>query len=148
MAQYSIHQSLFFDVREFVDEKAWDALGEKSAWLIDPKIVRIADLVRQLSNSAVTINNWHSGGNYKSSGYRGIWDSTGATMSQHRCGRAADLKVKGFSPVQVLHLIMANKSAFISEGLTVIEDVADTPTWLHVDCRPRLDDTSILIVKP
>jgi hypothetical protein len=148
MAQYPIHKSIFFDVREFVDEKVWNALGVKSAWLIDPNIVRIADIVRKLSNSDVTVNNWHIGGNYKSSGYRGIWDSTGATMSQHRCGRASDLKVKGLSPVQILHLIMANKSEFISAGLTVIEDVADTPTWLHVDCRPRLDDTSILIVKP
>jgi len=56
--EYPIHGSMWFDVREWVDERVWKSRGIKSAELIDPKIIRIADLLREKSGVPVTVNNW------------------------------------------------------------------------------------------
>ena len=149
MPDYPIHGSKYFDCREFVDARTWGVLGVKAAWLIDPKIVAICDLIREKTGVPVTVNDWHMCGNYDSSGYRAIWDNTGGKLSQHRCGRAADVKVKGLIPLRVFQIIQANKAEFEAAGLTTMEDLRYTPTWCHLDCRPRLEDkTGILIVKP
>lgn len=155
MVEYPIHNSPYFDVREWVDERTWGMLGPKAAWQIDPRIVRVADKVRELSGAGVMINNWHyrvRGVNkYQSSGFRAKWDSTGAVLSQHRRGCAADLKVKGLTPGEVLDLIQANKGLFLEIGLTTFENIAATPTWLHLDTRPSLDgmpDSEFLKVDP
>lgn len=156
MPEFPIHGSPWFDCREFVDARTWSILGPKCAYLIDPKIVRVSDLLRELAGAAVKINNWHyakRGQNvYDSSGFRAIWDSTGGSLSQHRCGRAADYKVTGFSPSLLLILIQRNKAAFVEAGLTTIENIQFTPTWLHCDVRPRLQgihpENDFLIVDP
>lgn len=153
--EYPIHDSQFFDVREWVDEKVWDARGIMAAQLIEPRQVRIADLLRKLSGLSCVINNWHFwnyGRKYRSSGFRAKWDSTGSELSQHRRGCAADHKLDGLTGAQMLEVVMDNKSAFLEAGLTTIEDVAFTPTWLHLDSRPKIygvhpaDD--FLIVRP
>ena len=156
MIQYPIHGSPYFDVREWVDQRTWNMLGVKAAWMIDSKIIRVADLVREKSGAPVKVNNWHYRKDgeplYDSSGYRAIWDETGGRLSQHRCGRAGDLKVTGFTPRQIMILIQANAEEFKAAGLTTMEDVAVTPTWLHIDCRPIIPgvqpEFGFLIVKP
>lgn len=156
MPQYSIHGSKYFDVRELVDPRTFGILGIKSACLIDPAIIRVADLLREKVGVPVTINNWHFAKKgesiYKASGFRAIWEKVGGQLSQHRCGRAADFKVKGMTPILVLSIIMAHKAEFMEAGLTTIEDVEFTKTWLHLDVRPRVPgwhpDGDLLIVKP
>lgn len=153
MPDYPIHGSKYFDVREFVDERTWGIRGAKAAELIDPKTVRICDLIREKTGLPVTVNNWHFAKPgetvYKASGFRAIWEKVGGQLSQHRCGRAGDVKVKGLTPLQVFHIIQANRADFEAVGLTTMEDLKFTTTWLHVDCRPRLDgSTGFKIVKP
>ncbi len=155
MVEYPIHNSPFFDVREWVDERTWGMLGPKAAWQIDQRIVRIADKVRELAGAGVMVNNWHyrvrGASKFQSSGLRAKWDGTGAALSQHRRGCAADLKVTGMTPTQVFDLIQANKALFIELGLTTVENLNATPTWLHVDIRPRIDgmlEGEFLIVNP
>ncbi len=142
MPEFPLHDSPFFDVREWVDQRTWGALGPRAAWQIDPRIVRIADAVRELTGRGVMVNNWHYAKGmqqvYKSSGLRAKWDSTGGALSQHRRGCAADLKVTGMTPAAVLAAIQANKTRFLDLGLTAIENLSFTPTWLHLDCRPVL----------
>lgn len=150
MEKIPLHGSLYFDVREFVDSRTFDVLGKNAAWLIDPKIVRVCDLLRELSGRPVTVNNWHfakSGTIYKASGFRAIWEKVGGQLSQHRCGRAADVKVKGMKPSEVLVLISKNKDAFMAAGLTAIEGIKHTPTWVHLDTRETGLDY-ILTVSP
>lgn len=148
--KYPLHGSEWFDVREFVDERTWGFLGEKAAWMVDPRIVRVCDLLREKAGVPVVVNNWHIGGQYRASGFRAAWERTGGKLSQHRLGRAADAKVSGLSPAQALALIMADKQAFLAAGLTTIEDLKFTPTWIHMDCRPMLSGAAadFVIVKP
>jgi hypothetical protein len=156
MPEFPIHGSQYFDVREFVDPRTFGILGVKSACLIDPMLVRIADLLREKVGVPVKINNWSYAKKgeavYKASGFRAIWEKVGGQLSQHRCGRAADFKVQGMDPRMVLHLIMAHEAEFEAVGLTTIEDVEFTKTWLHLDCRARVPgwhpEHGFLIVKP
>lgn len=148
-----IHGSKFFYIVEFVDKRTWQALGFKAACLIDPAIVRVCDLLREKAGSPVWINNWFiKGGAFDSSGYRAIWDGTGGSLSQHRCGRAADPKVVGLKPKQVFELIMDNAAEFEAAGLTTMENLKFTPTWNHLDTRPRIEGwhpkSGFLIVDP
>lgn len=146
MPEFPIHGSPFFDVREFVDPRTWQLRGIKAAELIDPKIVAICDILREHAGPLI-VNNWHNKGQYKSSGFRAVWDNTGGVLSQHRCGRAADVKSKKYKPGQLLSIIMQHKAEFMVAGLTCIESLQFTPTWLHLDCRATgLDD--LVFVQP
>jgi len=148
MPQYPIHNSPYFDVRELVDQNTFKALSVNAAWLIDPNIVRILDLLREKLGAPVIVNNWHTGGPFKSSGFRSMSDKTGAMFSQHRRGCAADVKSAGRKPADLLAIINANFEEFKAAGLTTIEDVNFTPTWLHLDCRPVAIENQFRIVRP
>ena len=145
MPEFQIHGSKYFDVREFVDHRTWQLRGIKSAELIDPKIVAICDLLREHAGP-LTVNNWHNKGRFKSSGFRAVWDNTGGVLSQHRCGRAADVKSKKYNPGALLLIINKNKPDFIKAGLTCIESLQFTPTWLHLDCRATGVDDLVFVM--
>lgn len=131
-----------------VDQNTFKALGVNAAWLIDPKIVRVLDLLREKLGASIFVNNWHTGGPFKSSGFRSMSDKTGAMFSQHRRGCAADVKASGKKPAELLFIINANFAEFKAAGLTTIEDVNYTPTWLHLDCRPIAIENQFRIVRP
>jgi hypothetical protein len=148
MPEYPLHNSPHFDVREMVDANTFKALGVNAAWLIDPKIVRVLDLLREKLGAPIFVNNWHTGGPFKSSGFRSMSDKTGAMFSQHRRGCAADVKASGKKPAELLFIINANFEEFKAAGLTTIEDINYTPTWLHLDCRPVQIENQFRIVRP
>lgn len=146
MPEFPIHGSKYFDVREWVDQRTWSIMGVGAAQLIDPTIIRVFDLLREKSGP-IKVNDWHTGGRFKASGFRAIWEKTGGQLSQHRCGRAADVKSKKYKPGQLLSIIMQHKAEFMAAGLTCIESLQFTPTWLHLDCRyTGLDD--LVFVQP
>ena len=124
-----------FDLKEFIDPKTYSRFGIKSIWFIDHKLIDIAQKIRDLTQRPVTINDWHNGGRYKLSGLRPFTTSIGAKYSQHKFGRAIDIKVGGMSPMDVHQLIFDNEHLFIDLGLTTLESHEHTPTWTHLDCR-------------
>lgn len=78
----------------------------------------------------IFINTWHQQGQYKESGYRTPNATTGAKYSQHRFGRAGDLKISGIDYEEFRDVIRKHWADF---GVTTIEE--NTPSWLHVDIR-------------
>lgn len=135
MPEYPIHGSKYFDVREWVDQRTWSIMGAGSAQLIDPTIIRVFDLLREKSGP-IKVNDWHAGGRFKASGFRAIWEKTGGQLSQHRCGRAGDGKSSRYRPMELFEIIMEYQVEFKHAGLTCIEALEFTPTWIHLDCRP------------
>jgi len=138
-----------FDPREFVPPSIYNQFGaEKSWWFVDMRLPLICKQIKDdFGGAAVIINNWHFGGVSQNSGYRTPTSTVGASLSQHRRGCAADVKVKGYTAKQVYDLILANKDKYMALGLTTLEDIADTPTWTHLDTR-YTGSNEILIVKP
>lgn len=137
----------YFKTQEFVSKAIYQQYGERALWFVDPRVRNLANFVRKYFGKAVTINNWLWGGKLDQSGYREPESIVGGKMSQHRFGRAIDIKVAGMTPQQVYSTILANQKVFMEAGLTCMEDITDTPTWNHLDIRWTGQQT-IKIVKP
>ena len=133
-----------FWLAEFVPMGIYERYHDNSIWFIDPKIVAIAQFLRDRLGKAITINNYLSGGEFQYSGFRDHGCKIGAINSQHRQGRAIDFRVRDMSPEEVRQDIAGNFKLYRSIGLTTIEE--GTRTWTHVDCRQTLSD-QLLIVK-
>lgn len=129
----SVRLSDDFIIQEFIPKEVYDIYGIKSAWFIDIRLVNICQYLRDHIGKPITINNWFSGGSYNDSGFR--VSGVGASMSQHKYGRAADLKVKDLTPEEV-HAIISEKWNVLKKlGLTTLENASKTPTWTHIDLR-------------
>lgn len=135
--------SKYFSIHELVPENMFNYLGaERCMWLIDVRLWPLLDAFREYFKVPIIVNNWHTGGKFNESGWRGSDSKTGASLSQHRYGRAADLKFTGLTDYdEIREEVKKNFALF--EGLTTIE--ADTPTWLHVDIR-NTGSNELLIV--
>jgi hypothetical protein len=122
-----------FSIQELVDKIVITARGSSSIQLIDIRIVRVAQWLRDFTGDEIVVNNWNTGGQYHESGLRDPFTKTGAKFSQHKFGRALDLKFKNTKPEVVRQIIRDNWEELKALGLTTIEK--DTPTWVHIDCR-------------
>ena len=137
-----------FYLHEFIDKKTHKRFGSASIWFIDPRIIQVAQFIRDRHKKPITINNWSSGGQYNYSGFDppgGYRKST--SLSQHRFGRAADLKFSGMTVQEAYKDIMENQDIYLKVGLTTVENIKATPTWLHIDIRETKMD-EIKIVNP
>ena len=124
-----------FDIREFVSEATWNRNGEDSIKLIDKRLIDLAEFYRKYFGSAVTINNWHTGGNFQNRGFRDFDSNVGGKNSMHRTGKAFDCNIKGYTIAELHKAIMREQQAFYNAGLRRIEDINAAPTWLHSDLK-------------
>jgi hypothetical protein len=119
-----------FFLQEFVPPEIYSVYGVNSQWFIDRGLVLSVEQLRVDLAKPITINNWHTGGSYKNSGFRTPDVTVGGKLSQHRFGRAMDLKIHGMHPEEVRAYL---RIYFEKYGITTIEK--DTPTWVHIDKR-------------
>ena len=139
-----------FYLQEFVDEGTYKQWGDSSIWFVDPRIITLAQFIRERLGKPCTINNWHGGGKFQYSGFRPPKCTVGASLSQHRFGRGIDLKVSGMESNGAPELrqdIENNYSIYRKVGLTTIEDGNYAPSWCHIDIRTTGMD-ELKIVKP
>ena len=72
--------------------------------------------------------------------------ATGAKLSSHKRGCAID--VRGAWKAQDLYKdIVDNYSLYRAKGLTTVEDIAHTPTWVHLSCE-WTGSNELVVVKP
>lgn len=145
LERIKVSDNFFLD--EFIDPVTYKDFGAQSIWFIDKRIIMIAQTLRELVNSPIIINNWLIGGGFKISGFRRPSARIGAYLSQHKFGRAIDVKVKGKTPEEVLGLINQHWDTFKTLGLSTVEDTSFTTTWNHLDIR-QTNMEDLLIVKP
>jgi uncharacterized protein YcbK (DUF882 family) len=139
--------SKHFKVQELVPPVIFHQYEDRSWQFIDPRLVELLDFIRDFYNRPVKINNWHLNGNRFESGFRLPDTKTGGQLSQHKFGRAADIHVEGMAPQQLHADILKNQNIFLNQGLTTVEDIAITTSWVHIDIRYTGFD-HIYIVKP
>jgi hypothetical protein len=141
MERIKVSKNFYLD--EFIDKDTYKRWGEKSIWFIDRDIISIAQFFREHFDVAITIN----GSGYNMSGFRPPSTDVGASLSQHRFGRAIDMKFNCMTIEEVYEEVMKNEKRFLLAGVRAVEGIAHTPTWLHVDKRST-DLNNILIVNP
>ena len=140
----------YFALNEVVHPGAIQALGERAWTLMDERILRGADWLRELFGPC-TINGKFGGKGFTESGLRDPFTKTGAPFSQHKFGRALDLKFHKVTCKEVYDYIIRNPGDARENGITTVEDIAFTGTWLHIDCRllpESFPENGVLVVKP
>lgn len=124
-----------FDTKELVSKQTYQARGERSLELLDPRLLETIDQLRETLGKPITINNWKWGGNFQQRGLRDVEFYGTAlkysdSLSQHKYGRAVDFDVKGMEAWQVREHIVINKHlyphiSFLELGIN----------WVHIDVR-------------
>ncbi len=137
-----------FHIEEFVPQNVFKTWQIKSLWFIDRRIIVLAEFIRRRFDKEVTINNRFEGGVYDQSGFRLPSTNVGAVLSQHKFGRAIDIKIPDlgddFAEI-VRDDIRNNFDEYNKNHLTTIE--SDTPSWVHCDIRETLLN-KLFIVNP
>lgn len=135
-----------FDLREFVCPELYQQFEDSAIWFVDNRIINIAEYLRKVFGP-LTINNWHIEREYIDSGVRMFDCITGGKESQHKFGRAVDLKSSKYTSAEIFEYIKKNFTILSALGLTTVENIESTPTWNHVDCR-NTNQKELLIVNP
>ena len=103
-------KSKHFKIQELVPEHIYKARGEKSWELLDEKLLKIIDTLKeQFPKGSITINNWLWGGNRNWSGLRTPDSPDYSETSQHTFGRAADMKFSNYDEADVRNYIIQHQ---------------------------------------
>jgi hypothetical protein len=98
--------------------------------LIDPRLIEFyRRLLRRYPDVYVNVDRGKR--LFEGCGFR--TGPVGAEFSQHRYGRALDLHVREVLLWDVYQEIKNNRGSW--PEISTIEDIRDTPGWIHVDCR-------------
>jgi hypothetical protein len=149
-----------FILQEYVPKATFDAYPAHICQrFVDERILDADTQLKLLLEShygksvSITINNWYYGGVRQFSGYRPPNLGPGNESSAHKLGKASDKQFKfkdsgiGIPIKQVYDLVRLHHHKFFELGIRRIEDIRDTPTWLHWDCAYTGENT-IQIVRP
>lgn len=156
----------FFQIQELVYPdlyKKYQNEGKlERLWLaFDDRALITLDALRTTYGPA-TVNDWINGGQFKESGLRPMDTSTGAELSQHKFGRAFDVKFKKVTAEKVrkdmeaLNLFKQSIPEDISPDdprwpfrfITCVEWINSDMSWFHFDTRNDISDNGgIKIVK-
>mgnify|MGYP002626323597 CR=1 FL=1 len=124
----------------------WKKYGNNARWFVSDWQINAAEAIRAyFGNKPMYLNNWFWGGPRRNRGTRLPNTTIGATYSQHKFKCAIDFNLKDITPQTIHNTILSHQQYFMGVGITTIEAIEDTPTWVHVDCRHTGLD-SILIV--
>jgi len=124
-----------FILQEFIHKHTYDTFQDNSIWFIDNRIITIAQAIRDHFGKPMLINDWHLQGRLNNRGFRPPGSDVGAKLSQHRFGRALDFNVLGLDVREVYHEIKGDDYFFKELGITAMENIKNTPSWVHVDIR-------------
>lgn len=135
-----------FKIHELVPPQVFKDRGEKAWELMDVKLLRTIDALREEFGSA-TINNYEWGGDREWSGLRTSDSPWFSAYSQHTFGRAADLIFKEVAAHEVRALIK-QISGVSFQGCDYIKEfdnkriiaahihgLEEGISWVHIDVR-------------
>ena len=141
----------YFGIKELVPKdfhNKYASMGKGSQFLFqvvfDERLLRLIDKVRE-QFGPMTICDWSWGGASQYRGFRPPDCSVGATLSQHRFGRAVDMIPKDVMPGEMRTYIIDNQN---SSNWKVVGGLEMDITWFHIDVRARTDDSKINLFYP
>jgi len=132
---FSLNELVPPEILSEYGEQAWQFLDDRLLWSLDALWSHFQP--REGQKYAVVVNSYPWGGKNRYRGYRPTSYTEGATNSQHRHGRAADVTVVGYSPADVYAEILHGKDHADFRYITAIKEY---PTWVHIDCRNYLSE--------
>lgn len=112
--------------------------------LFDERLLMTIDNIREKFGKMI-VNDWAYGGNNNYRGYRPLKCKVGATLSQHRFGRACDLIPQETTANEIRDYIITNQN---KEPWKHIGGLEMGISWLHIDIRARDITGSIQLFYP
>lgn len=137
----------FTDIRELVSPEIYDTLGDAS-WRLIPDVVKSSlNALREAIGCAITINDWHLGGEFRYSGIRPVDCPEGAKKSTHKLVfkpiTSFDMKCKHMD-----RLIAEVKANHMFYRIIRIENPEKTRTWLHGEFSDIIVTTPLVVFDP
>ena len=144
MLKERIKVSEFFYLDELVAPEIYHKWGAKSIYFLDRSLIIGLVALRKMTDAPIYINNWGIGGARKYSGLRPKDCLVGSKFSQHKFGRAFDIRSKLYSPAELRAILDEYATFFVGNGLITGYEL-DTDTWTHIENRvwkvdPFIDD--------
>lgn len=131
-----MHKSKYFKIHELVDRKSFETVDEWKLWLtIDDRILRLLDLIRDESASAITVNNYMYGGVWQWRGVRNADCDCYSQYSQHAYGRAVDFDIKSMSARKSREFIADLFDGGVFKDVTNSITLETNVNWVHLDVR-------------
>lgn len=118
-----------FSIQELVPSDVYKARGESAITLIDERLLRSLDQLREAFGICI-VNNWPWGGPFEERGLRNPDCKTYRPWSQHTFGRAADCSFKTVDAQTVRDSVIKSKACF-----PYISFIEDSVSWFHFDVR-------------
>lgn len=135
-----------FRLEEFVPPHVFKQFGASSSWFLQRAHVESIQWLRTRLGVPLIINNWHNGGQFKYRGLRTPESQNFNSYSQHAFGNATDQHSPEMSVAELYKWILDNRDEVLAKtSIRAVEDIANAPTWLHLDSRWS---PTFLIVKP
>jgi hypothetical protein len=146
MSRFELTDHFYLD--EFVPRKLVQVYGNNARWFVSDWQIIVAEFIREyFGGRPMTINNWYRGGRLHNRGTRTPNTTVGSLYSQHKLAMAIDFSIKELSSPEIYDRILADQKSFLLMGITTMEHIAFTPTWIHIDGRNTgLDE--LFIVRP
>lgn len=124
-------KSKYFSIQELVPKAIYAARGEKAWELIDERLIKTLDFIKErFPLGTITVNNWKWGGDREWSGLRTPVSPYYSETSQHAYGRAIDAVFSRYTAEQIRKDILKNPSLYPH-----IKGVELDVSWLHIDTR-------------
>jgi len=151
-----------FVIQEYVSERVYEQYGDRAKRFICNTLVNATtqlclDLEEKYGRPiSCTINDWLWGGNFVASGLRRPGTPHYSITSAHAWGKGDDKKFKfkdgdkeTIPSKEVYDFIMENQKRYYDLGIRRIEDIRDTPSWIHWDTIwTNLPEGKIQVVRP
>ena len=139
-----MYRPQFFTLDELVCPDVFNKFGDMAWQFFDEKAVITLDWVRRTLNKPITVNNWHSGGDFTQRGLRCstcqlVRDaalSNKVYVSPHMLGKAFDFDVEDMDASEVRVWLAVNK-ANIPYNIRLENNV----NWCHMD----VEDTGLKV---
>lgn len=127
-----IYKTRWFKIQELVPQDTFNMYEEERLWLFfDSRLLAAADKLRDTFGRCV-INAWASGGATQMRGWRPWEASVGASISQHKFGRALDASFEKATAEEIRFDMRTRPSRRCYQEIVAVEDEV---SWLHFDVR-------------
>ena len=125
-----------FVLQEFVPPEIYKKIKKLSVVLLDPVIIDFAQFLRDRFACPVYVNTWHLYGEkgLKYRGWRPHDCEVGAQYSLHKYGRAIDLSMDNYSPIEIYKDVVNNFNLY-KDYITTTLTVEKTENFNHFDRR-------------
>ena len=142
----NIYNPKHFRIEELVPPIVYNTYKDNSIWFLNIQMLITLDLIRDYFKLPITVNNWHLHGKFRYRGFREPSCKVGASLSQHKFGRAFDFDIEGIKPEEFRHILKKKPNHKAFKAITCCEKFVD---WIHIDNRQwNKDKHGILFITP